>query len=54
MIVAVDGEPVDGSTALVAQVRERTAGEKVTVTIVRNGQRQDVQATLAVRPQATN
>lgn len=54
VIVAVDGEPVDGSTALVAQVRERTAGEKVTVTIVRNGQRQDVQATLAVRPQATN
>jgi len=54
VVVAVDGDPVDSSTALVAQVRERTAGEKVTLTILRDGKRQDVQVTLAVKPSTTS
>lgn len=54
VVIAVDGERVDSSTALIAQVRERTAGEKVTVTIVRDGKRQDLQVTLAVKPSTTS
>ncbi|GAA6524944.1 trypsin-like peptidase domain-containing protein [Intrasporangium sp. DVR] len=50
VVVAIDGEAVDSSTALVAQIRERTAGEKVTLTVIRDGQRQDVAVTLAARP----
>ena len=54
VVIAVNGNSVDSSTALVAQVRERTAGEKVTLTILRDGKRQDVQVTLAVKPSSTN
>ncbi|HEX6056439.1 MAG TPA: trypsin-like peptidase domain-containing protein [Intrasporangium sp.] len=50
IVVAIDGESVDSSTALVAQIRERKAGEKVTLTIIRDGKRQDVSVTLAARP----
>ena len=49
-ITAVDGESVDGFLSLTAQVRERTAGEKVTITFVRDGQSRDVTVTLADRP----
>ena len=54
VVIEVDGNPVDSSTALVAQVRERTAGDKVTLTILRDGKRQDVQVTLAVKPSTSN
>ena len=37
-IIAVDGEPVDCRTSLVAQVRERGVGDKAKLTIVRGGQ----------------
>jgi putative serine protease PepD len=53
IVVAIDGESVDSSTALVAQIRERKAGEKVTLTIIRDGKRQDVSVTLAARPSTT-
>lgn len=53
VIIAVDGQRVDSATALVAQIRERTAGNRVTITLVRAGARQDVQVTLAVKPMAT-
>jgi putative serine protease PepD len=49
-IIAVDGNPIDGSLSLVAQVRERTVGEKVTLTIVRNGQTTNVAVTLINKP----
>jgi putative serine protease PepD len=49
-IIAVDGESVDGSLALVAQVRERTAGEKITLTVTRDGQSRQVGVTLANSP----
>ena len=48
--MAVDGEPVDSGLSLVAQVRERGVGDKATLTIVRDGQRQDIQVTLASKP----
>ena len=50
VIIAVDGQPIDSSTALVAQIRAMTAGDKATVTLIRDGARQDVQVTLAVKP----
>jgi putative serine protease PepD len=50
VVIAVDRQRVDSSTALIAQVRERTVGEQVTLTIIRDGKRQDVQVTLAVKP----
>jgi putative serine protease PepD len=49
-IIAVDGEPVDSGLSLVAQVRERGVGDTAKLTIVRNGQRQDIQVTLASKP----
>ena len=49
-IIAVNGESIDGSLSLVAQVRERTVGDKVTLTIVRDGQTKDVSVTLTNTP----
>jgi len=45
-IIAVDSNSIDGSLSLVAQVREHSVGDKVTLTIVRNGHIQDLRATL--------
>jgi putative serine protease PepD len=52
-VIAVDGESIDGSLSLVAQVRERNVGDKVTLKVVRDGKSRDVQATLVAKP-ATN
>jgi putative serine protease PepD len=49
-IVAVDGESIDGSLSLVAQVRERAVGETVTLQVVRDGQTRDIKATLVAKP----
>ena len=49
-IIAIDGKAIDGSLSLVAQVRERTVGDKVIVEIVRNGQKKDLTATLTSKP----
>ena len=54
VIIAVNGQPVDSSTALVAQIRAMSAGDKATVTLIRGGARQDVQVTLAVKPSAAS
>ncbi|WP_245706776.1 S1C family serine protease [Austwickia chelonae] len=45
-VVAVDSEVVDGRLSLQAQIRERKAGDQVTLTIVREGKRQDIRVTL--------
>lgn len=50
VVIAVDGQRVDSATALVAQIREMKAGDKTTLTVIRNGSRQDVSVTLAVKP----
>ncbi|MEO8518625.1 MAG: PDZ domain-containing protein, partial [Dermatophilaceae bacterium] len=52
-IIAVDGKAIDGSLSLVAQVRERTVGDKVIIKIVRDGQTKELSATLTSKP-ATN
>jgi putative serine protease PepD len=52
-VIAVDGNSIDGSLSLVAQVRERNVGEGVTLTVLRNGQRKTVDVTLVAKPAAT-
>jgi len=54
VIIAVDGQRVDSATALVAQIREMTAGDKTSLTIIRDGSRQDVSVTLAVKPASSS
>ncbi|HEX8971714.1 S1C family serine protease [Oryzihumus sp.] len=49
-ITAVNGTPVSSAESLVAQIRERTVGEKVTLTVIRGGKQLQVPVTLAVRP----
>ena len=52
-ITAVDGNSIDGSLSLVAQVRERNVGDKVNITFVRNGQSQNINVTLIAKPTTT-
>ena len=50
-IVAVDGEPVDsGRVARRPTSASARVGDKVTLTVLRDGKRQDIQATLAAKP----
>jgi len=49
-VVAVNGQPIASSEALVASVHERTVGDTVTVTVLRGGARTDIKVTLAARP----
>ncbi|MCH8612054.1 S1C family serine protease [Arsenicicoccus dermatophilus] len=51
-IIAIEGEPVTGSNSLVAQVRERKVGDKVTMTYLRDGARKDVEVTFAQKSQS--
>jgi putative serine protease PepD len=52
-IIAIDGNSIDGSLSLVAQVRERNVGDKVTLTILRNGQSKTIDVTLIAKPTTT-
>jgi putative serine protease PepD len=49
-ITAVDGNSIDGSLSLVAQVRERNVGDKVTLTVLRSGQSKNINLTLIAKP----
>jgi Lon-like protease len=50
IIVAVDGQPIDTTNALIASVRRHQPGDQVTLSIVREGQQQDVQLATANSP----
>jgi putative serine protease PepD len=49
-VIAVNGNSIDGSLSLVAQVHELTVGQSVTVTVVRGGQHKSFTATLVAKP----
>lgn len=49
VVVAIDGESVDSMWALIAQMHERAVGETATVTVVRDGERQDVEVTAGAK-----
>ncbi len=50
VIVAIDGQSVESSTALIGHIREQTVGGKVTLTVIRDGKSMQVAVTLAARP----
>ncbi len=50
VITTIDDERVPSSTALVAQVRERTSGSEATIGYIRDGQQDSVSVTLDTRP----
>ncbi|WP_278236471.1 trypsin-like peptidase domain-containing protein [Isoptericola sp. AK164] len=54
VIVAIDDDAVNGAESLTAYVRERTAGEQASVTVVRDGQATSVDVSFAVREEATS
>ncbi|MGN6380942.1 MAG: S1C family serine protease [Gaiellales bacterium] len=47
VIVALDGKPISQSTQLADAISARKPGQKVTLTIIRDGKQQDVSVTLA-------
>jgi len=51
IVLAVDGEPVNGQAGLVAAIRDRSPGDTISVDLVRDGERVTVTATLVARPQ---
>lgn len=50
LIVAVDGAATDGSIGVIAAIRDKEAGDSVTVTLVREGVPVDVTVELTSRP----
>ena len=47
VVTALNGNPVNGADALVADIRSYSPGDKVTLTVRRNGQSSEVSVTLA-------
>jgi len=50
LIVAVDGSATDGSSGLIAAIRDKQPGDDVTVTIVRDDESLDIDVMLIARP----
>jgi putative serine protease PepD len=50
VVLAVDGEPVNGQAGLVAAIRDRNPGDTIEIDLVRDGERLTVSATLVARP----
>jgi Lon-like protease len=50
VITAVDGQPIETTDGLITSVRRHQAGEQVTLTILRDGQQQDLQVGTASSP----
>jgi len=50
IVLAVDGEPVNGQAGLVAAIRDRNPGDTVSIDLVRDGERVAITATLVARP----
>ena len=53
VVVAVDGERVDSALSLVANIRERGVGDKVSLTVLRDGKQLDLTATLVAKSGTT-
>jgi putative serine protease PepD len=50
IVLAVDGEPVNGQAGLVAAIRDRSPGDTISIELVRDEQRVTLSATLVARP----
>jgi S1-C subfamily serine protease len=51
IVIEVDGTAINGSTGLVAAIRDREPGDEVEITILREGELEMVVATLGTRPE---
>jgi putative serine protease PepD len=49
-VIAIDGNPINSSLSLVAQVHERNVGDQANLTVVRGGKSTNVQVTLIAKP----
>ncbi|MDQ2756219.1 MAG: trypsin-like peptidase domain-containing protein [Actinomycetota bacterium] len=49
-VVAINGQSIESSESLVATIHEYGVGDKVTVSVIRGGSKQDITLTLAARP----
>jgi S1-C subfamily serine protease len=52
VIAAIDGTPIESTEDLVSELRSRAPGDQVTLTVVRNGEQIELQATLGNRADA--
>ena len=50
VVIKVDGQSTGSSESLVASIRERAVGDKVTLTVIRDGKQMTLSATLAAKP----
>jgi putative serine protease PepD len=50
VVTKVNGERVDSALSLVGHIREKSAGDQVTLTVLRDGKAIEVKATLAAKP----
>lgn len=50
VVTEVDGERVESALSLVGHIREKSAGDQVTLTVLRDGSSIEVKATLAAKP----
>jgi putative serine protease PepD len=51
LVVAVDGAATDGAVGLIAAIRDLQPGDSTTITVVRDGERIDLDVTLTDRPE---
>jgi putative serine protease PepD len=49
-VIAIDSDPINGALSLTAEVRERAVGDKVSLTVIRDGKQVTLSVTLAARP----
>jgi S1-C subfamily serine protease len=50
VVVAVDGEPIDGEAGLIATIRDLRPGDRITVSVVRDDRTLDIGVVLGERP----
>ncbi len=50
LIVEIDGAPTDGSSALIAAIRDKQPGDAVTIVLVRGDEQLELDVTLIARP----
>ena len=51
LVVAADGAAIDGTTGLIAAIRDLQPGDSSTITVVRDGERIDLTVTVTDRPE---
>ena len=52
MVVEIDGVTIDGAVGMIAAIRDLDPGDDITLTVVRDGERLELTATLTTRPEA--